>query len=352
MRHREYIGQKMADPLAMPVLPRPQRLSLHDAVNYVAERCRCETQKAGKAVLAGLSEGALVASANVLVSDRSYMPSIVNALPDGPPRRVDAGIQSAPSNLWAEYRWPDFLRRAVLPRGNPMYRERTADGGQVGPVYSHPTIATADIDAWLDHDDHSHEVATGAAGEEKEMTLTNYKDERGRDLTPQGILAEIERYEARVSGILLRFRDYNIAEPDADMYSQLIIEIADLLIDALSPNPCSKNIMAHYNFGVQNYAGCPSKKSVTEILGVIRAADFGGISQKRFKYNVSELEGEIIASASRRYNSNTFSPGICSTNNSLNAQSKASTTLPSELRDIAYQNKRVVYDLLMKAAAE
>jgi len=27
-------------------------------------------------------------------------------------------------------------------------------------------------------------------------------------------------------------------------------------------------------------------------------------------------------------------------------------TLPSELREIAYQNKRVVYDLLMKAAAE
>ena len=27
-------------------------------------------------------------------------------------------------------------------------------------------------------------------------------------------------------------------------------------------------------------------------------------------------------------------------------------TLPSQLRDVAYQNKRVVYDLLMKAAAE
>jgi hypothetical protein len=27
-------------------------------------------------------------------------------------------------------------------------------------------------------------------------------------------------------------------------------------------------------------------------------------------------------------------------------------TLPSELRHIAYHNKRVVYDLLMKAAAE
>ena len=28
------------------------------------------------------------------------------------------------------------------------------------------------------------------------------------------------------------------------------------------------------------------------------------------------------------------------------------STLPSKLRDIAYQNKRLVYDLLMKAAAE
>jgi hypothetical protein len=27
-------------------------------------------------------------------------------------------------------------------------------------------------------------------------------------------------------------------------------------------------------------------------------------------------------------------------------------TLPSELRDVAYQNKRVIYNLLMKAAAE
>jgi hypothetical protein len=33
-----------------------------------------------------------------------------------------------------------------------MYRERTAEGGQVGPVYSNPTIATIDIDAWLDRE--------------------------------------------------------------------------------------------------------------------------------------------------------------------------------------------------------
>jgi hypothetical protein len=33
-----------------------------------------------------------------------------------------------------------------------MYRERTADGRQVGPVYSNPVIATADIDAWLDRE--------------------------------------------------------------------------------------------------------------------------------------------------------------------------------------------------------
>ena len=120
---------------ATPELPRPQRLSLHDAINYVAEKCKCETEKAGGAVLAALSESALVASANVLVSDRSYMPGIiVGALPEGPPRRVDAGIQTAPANLWVGCPWWEFLRRSVLPHGNPMYRERTADGRQVGPV--------------------------------------------------------------------------------------------------------------------------------------------------------------------------------------------------------------------------
>jgi hypothetical protein len=95
---------------------------------------------------------------------------------------------------------------------------------------------------------------------------------RGRALTPPEILGEIQRYEARISGILSRFRDYNIAEPDADVYSQLIIEIADLLTDVLGPNQYSKNILVHYNWGVRNQTGSPSQRSVTEILAVIRAA--------------------------------------------------------------------------------
>jgi hypothetical protein len=138
----------------MPVIPQPHRLSLHDAINYAAERCKCETEKAGKAVHAALGQGALVASAKVLVSDRSYMPGIIaGPLPVGPPHRVDAGIGQVPPELWAETPWPDFLRRAVLPFGNPMFK------GQPGtPVYSNPTIATADIDAWLEFNERSHQT--------------------------------------------------------------------------------------------------------------------------------------------------------------------------------------------------
>jgi uncharacterized protein (TIGR02391 family) len=142
----------------MPVIPQPHRLSLHDAINYAAERCKCETEKAGKAVHAALGQGALVASANIHVSDRSYMPGIIaGPLPVGPPHRVDAGIGQVPSELWAETPWPDFLRRAVLPFGNPMFK------GQPGtPVYSDPTIATADIDAWLSHEGNQDDRAVRA----------------------------------------------------------------------------------------------------------------------------------------------------------------------------------------------
>jgi predicted nucleotide-binding protein len=91
-------------------------------------------------------------------------------------------------------------------------------------------------------------------------------------LTPQEIIAELAQYEARISGILSRFRDYQIADPDADIFSQVVIETADLLTDALGSNSYSTNIMNYYNYGVQNPSGRPSQKSVTEILAVIRAA--------------------------------------------------------------------------------
>ena len=142
----------------MPDLPRATRLSLQDAIGYITDRCKCDLIKAGKAVLAALSEGVLVASANVLVSDRSYEAGIVHGpIPVGPPKRVDAGIQTVPSKVWAGYPWPSFQMRALHPRGNPQYRQHTADGGQIGPVYVNPTIATADIDSWVNGEDR-HEL--------------------------------------------------------------------------------------------------------------------------------------------------------------------------------------------------
>jgi hypothetical protein len=147
---------------AMPGLPRPQRLSLHDAINYVAERCNCETEKAGKAVHAALGEGTLRLDAHLLVREGHA--------------RVDAGIGPVPSKVWAGYPWPDFFRRAVHPHGNQMYNERTADGRWVGPVYSAPTVLTTDIDLWLDSDDSRKGLADAVtAGKEKGIWETLYE---------------------------------------------------------------------------------------------------------------------------------------------------------------------------------
>jgi hypothetical protein len=136
-------------------------MSLHDAVGYVAERCECDLIKAGKAILAALGEGALVASAKVLVSDRGYLPAIVDGpIPLGPPRRVYAGIEPVPPKVWAGYPGSWFERRAVLPRGNAQYREHTAEGKDIGPVFVDPTLATADIDSWLNREGHKDSADT------------------------------------------------------------------------------------------------------------------------------------------------------------------------------------------------
>ena len=76
-------------------------------------------------------------------------------------------------------------------------------------------------------------------------------------MTPEEIIAELARYEARISGILSRFRDYKIADPDADIFSQLVIETADLLTDALGANPYATNMMNYYNYGIRNLSGRP-----------------------------------------------------------------------------------------------
>jgi hypothetical protein len=125
---------------AKPDLPRPARLSLHDAIVYVAERCGHDLIKAGKAVFYALGEGTLIAHANVL--NRYRAPGSFGYLDDG--------LQPVPAQVWSGYPWPWFELRAVRPRGMAKYREHTAEGKDIGPVFDSPTIGTADIDAWLD----------------------------------------------------------------------------------------------------------------------------------------------------------------------------------------------------------
>jgi uncharacterized protein (TIGR02391 family) len=103
-----------------------------------------------------LGEGTLQATANTLIRD-----------PDQPRHlagNVDAGLQPVPMKLWAGCPWPTFDRRS-RPRGNAKFRVQTADGGEVGPVYSNPTIATADIDAWL-----------GREGSQTDRVIRAYRD--------------------------------------------------------------------------------------------------------------------------------------------------------------------------------
>jgi hypothetical protein len=176
----------------MPVLPEPQRLSLHDAISYVAKRCKCETQEAGKAVYAALGEDAIRATANRLMRDHDQ--------PVPFREYVDTGLYPVPAKLWAGYPWQKFLRRAVLPRGNPEYREETADGRSVGPVFSKPTIAPADINAWLGSNSGSQKVSADATEEEKGLLGTIYEASEmkvgafGFKLDLKPILARVRRY--------------------------------------------------------------------------------------------------------------------------------------------------------------
>jgi hypothetical protein len=168
----------------MSILPLPQRMPLRAAISYVAERCQCRRPEASKAIHAALSQGTLQAIANRLILDPvdqdqvSVLAKFVTALgedkvraltdtlvrdPDVPTHLseyADTGLRSVPSKLWAGYPWTAFDKRC-RPRGDANYREQTDGGGEVGPVWNNPTIATADIGAWLDRDDGSHKVPAG-----------------------------------------------------------------------------------------------------------------------------------------------------------------------------------------------
>jgi hypothetical protein len=139
----------------MPDLPQPARRSLHDAIGYVADRCKCDMVMAGKHVFYALGEGALIAHANVLNRYRT----------PGSFGDFDDGVHPVPAQLWEGVQWWEFERRAVHPRGNPQYREHAADGRDIGPVFKNPTLATADIGRWLDSADEETRRA-GAASDE------------------------------------------------------------------------------------------------------------------------------------------------------------------------------------------
>jgi hypothetical protein len=115
-------------------------MPLHAVISYIMERCNCQWERASQALHAALCEKQLQAVADKLIRD-----------PDRPrhdSRSISTGPYPVPSKLWAGYPWPAFNRRSQ-PRGNAQFREQTANQGETGPVYSNPTIATADIDAWL-----------------------------------------------------------------------------------------------------------------------------------------------------------------------------------------------------------
>lgn len=90
------------------------------------------------------------------------------------------------------------------------------------------------------------------------------------------IIAELRRYESELSGILGRFtrtRDgIHIDRGDDPIFRQFVRELIDLFNDALGSNSYSRQIANEFNYGVTNFTGSPSYKSVENIVSVVRAA--------------------------------------------------------------------------------
>jgi hypothetical protein len=96
MRHREHrlLEDDAEEGSHAKSHPRSKRLSLDAAINLVAERCECSSEKAGEIVHDALGEDVLRATATVLVPN----PNSLN-------EHNDTGSYPAPSQLWASYFW-------------------------------------------------------------------------------------------------------------------------------------------------------------------------------------------------------------------------------------------------------
>lgn len=94
-------------------------------------------------------------------------------------------------------------------------------------------------------------------------------------MTPEVVLAELERYEAELERILNGFNRTSsgiyIGDGDDPLYRQYARELVDLYNDALGPNVYSKQLSAEYTSGFGMY-GAPSFKGVENVLSVVKAS--------------------------------------------------------------------------------
>jgi predicted nucleotide-binding protein len=98
------------------------------------------------------------------------------------------------------------------------------------------------------------------------------------------LIKEIERYETALTGILSRYKDYNIKRDDDPVLRQIIHELIDLFNDSLGKNSYTYQIANEFNAGTANEFRSPSFKSVENIISVVRAA------LTRFKRNPELLD--------------------------------------------------------------
>ena len=94
-------------------------------------------------------------------------------------------------------------------------------------------------------------------------------------MTPEVVLAELERYETELARILNGFKRTSsgiyIGDGDDPLYRQYARELVDLYNDALGPNVYSKQLSAEYSNGFGMY-GAPSFKGVENVLAVVKAS--------------------------------------------------------------------------------
>ncbi|WP_051299815.1 TIR domain-containing protein [Methylobacter luteus] len=94
-------------------------------------------------------------------------------------------------------------------------------------------------------------------------------------MTPEQVIAEVERYEAELARIHISFKRTRdgiyIAEGDEALYRQYVHELIDLYNDALGRNSYSAQIAHEFQNGF-GYLGSASLKGVENILAVIRAS--------------------------------------------------------------------------------